>query len=203
MRASNVFVTKLLHNKRIKVDKDQELELRRSNADFWHTVDVINHRARFDTVLENQYSIQEYQAIEELMPLFFPSEVTIMPGVRYEDYLDRKFCFYETDAAIAEYSPKLLRPEEFKEAFIFLVSVMKVTLKAESFKALKVEPKTLATGEYYQYNGHTDTTINVSIFPIPVKIQVLTERNNLMAVDEDYISEWLTNNVFAKLLTRS
>lgn len=207
MRTSNLFAAKLLRNKRIKIDKVQEVELRKTNADFWFTTDTINGRQRRETVLSNGYSVGDYEIIDELKPLVFPSEITILPGVRYEDYLNREYKLYEADPELkegdADYSPKLLKPEEYKEALIYLVSVMKVTLKSESFKAISTDEATLASGKFYQVDGYTDSTVDVSVFPIPVKVQVLTKRNNLMAVDEDYISEWLTNNVFSKLLTKS
>lgn len=202
MRVAESFMEMVLQQKRIKVTNDQEMEYRKDNADFWHTFDQLNQRERFTSVLSNGYDVKQYRIPNYFQGLIFPSEVTLLPGNKYMDYLDRTYSLYDGDVNLGEYSPTLLTPEQMIDRFLSIVRILKLTPNSDIFVDYSSEAKTIASGNVYQFNGKTDATEIGTVFPVPVTIGISTTRYCVLDVDDDFVRDWLIFNFTSKALTR-
>lgn len=202
MRASNSFIELCLQQKRIKITTEMEMDYRRANANFWYTFDQLNRRQRLTSVLPNGYDVKEYKIPKYFQGMMFPSEVTILPGMKYQDYLDRNYSLYGSDEKLSDYQPTLLTPNQFMDEIIFIVGLMKVTLQNDVFIEFDSEPKTMATGNVYQYDNRTDVVDIGTVFPVPVTVNVAMPRNCSIAIDDEYVKDWLIFNFTSKVLTR-
>lgn len=197
MRCSTIFTDLVSRNAKVKLANDADLK--KTINDFWFTLDSINGRERDTLVLSNGYRVEDYEILKNFESMVFPGAVTVNPGAKYTDYLDRsyKFCEEQADA-------KMLSPNAFKEAIIYILSVMRVTVNENDFVALKADERTISTSEAEFYMYKESTTVGVlSQFPIPVILDFVTRRYLMMPVDDEFIKEWMKANVFNKFLVKS
>lgn len=201
MRVSQIFMQLLIKNKKVKVNKE---DIQESVDNFWYTFDVLNHTERFQTVLENGYSIADYEIHQVLSGMVFPSAVTVVPGNKYVDYLSRKYSYAtDMDVVCEDVDYRLLSPQEFKDEFIYLMSLMKVTLNDDDFKNVNKSEIVFASADFFQFNGKTSAIEVTQQFPIPVTLGIVRSRYDNVVIDDEWISEYLTEYVFNKLLVRS
>lgn len=199
MRCSTIFFNLVTRNAKVRISKEIEDDLKVTNNNFWYTLDCINSRNRDEFILANGENVSRYRIPGFLSSLVFPSALTVTPGLKYTDYLDRGFKFSEDDV-----KGTLLSPVAFEEAIIYLFNVDRITLKTEDFSEIKIEERTISTSEadFYMCNGMT-TAVDTTEFPMPVTLDFVTRRYMIMPVDDDFVSEWMKANVFNKLLTKS
>lgn len=195
MSMSNIFCDLVQRNKRVRVEADN---LKTSIVNFFYTLDSINKLGRFDSVLSNSYSVDEYRCHKVITGLLFPSAVTVGVGNQYEDFLDRSYRLCEDYA-----DARLLTPKEFVDEFICICALMKVTLNESDFEAIVRKEQVVQDGSYYQYGGLSSISGVMSVYPIPVTMRFKRARFELTSIDDEYVREFLTDNVFNTLLRRS
>jgi hypothetical protein len=196
MRTVVSFNRILNQNIRVKINnKDFMLE---SVDDLFTTIDAINALSRGEMTLSNNYMITQYEIHKYLESFIYPDSVVIVSGISNADYLDRDGEFYEFSDSD---SGKILTPAEFREAQVYLLSLMRVYAKDDDFVQVSRSEKILSEAEASNYSVQGKVPCENTLWPIPITVTIKKPKYLNVAIDDEFITEWLLNNFFNKVLS--
>lgn len=196
MRAITNFKQLLNQNIRVKVN-DKRLMFK-SIVDLFTTIDAINALLRGEMTLSNNYMITQYEIHKHLESFIYPDSVVIVSGISNEDYLDRDGEFYKFSD---DDSGDILTPAEFREAQVYLLSLMKIYTKDDDFVQVSKSEKILSSAEASNYSVQGKVPCENALWPIPITVTIKKQKYLNVAIDDEFITEWLLNNFFNKVLS--
>lgn len=195
MRAIANFNRILNQNIRVRVN-DTDL-MYKSIVDLFTTIDAINALSRGEMTLSNNYMITQYEIHKQLESFIYPDSVVIVSGISNADYLDRDGEFYKFSD---DSSGNVLTPAEFRETQVYLLSLMKVYAKDDDFAQVSRSEKILSEVDASHFSVQGKVPCENSLWPIPITINIKKQKYLNVAIDDEFIKEWLLESFFNKVL---